>query len=207
MSQVGLLINIVLAIATLTLAIVGICQARAARDSAKAALDNAKTLMTAERPWIDIGSLELGELEPTDPIKLVGLTFTIRNTGRGPAFIYGLRTRLVVVTGMPQAPDLPAVPDYSKCRVDQWKGSLIAGQGQHFHFAHLEGGVLDDATYRKIVKLQESSLVFYGVIEYRDGRDETHETGFCCVFFPDRMLTPKGFWNEVGGPESYRYYK
>jgi len=181
--------------------------ANAASDSAKAALDNAKTLIASERPWINIERLELGELEPTDPIKLVGLMFTIKNTGRGPAFIHRLRTRLVVVTGMPQAPDLPSMPDYSKCRVDQWNGSLISGQGQHPHFARLEGGVLDDATHRRITKLQESSLVFYGAIEYCDGRGESHDTGFCCVFFPDRTLTEKGFWNEAGGPESYRYYK
>jgi hypothetical protein len=160
--------------------------------------------MDAERPWVMLQKRELkdwtlnGDFAPR-------ATFHMFKYGKGICFMERTKFRLAIYPGSPYGPQLPAQPDYSDlaCSFQKLIGIPIRPDKFHPTFALFQGQ-LDQATFDRVRRFQ-STLVFYGLIEYRDAFKRKHKHGFCSVYLPAGAYGDEPIWNDVGGPDSYRY--
>jgi hypothetical protein len=127
----GLAINGLLALATLILAIVGICQARAAARSADAAKDSAdiarRALDELEVPYVSIGQITPQVLAPREELPpgaapilytpkalpVVSFQFNLRNHGRSVAEVTSVYSQLSIVDKLPMPPEYSGDSDLS----------------------------------------------------------------------------------------------
>jgi hypothetical protein len=193
----GLMINGILALATLVLAIVGICQARAAtagaraaQASADAAKDNARTaeraFYTTSRPWVLVSDFEIGP-SVLGPV----ITYKIYNAGPTPAILSGVVIRADVSTLQPTLYHEYLEPTATRVIAIHVPPHSDATNG--FFLQEFRPTVSD--ANRRDMQTGAKWLYCYGLVRYRGpmNKEWLYETGFGyshqgdCSSFPVKM--------------------
>jgi hypothetical protein len=147
----------------------------------------------SERAWIGITKIEPQEqlywvqFPPNWGVLTLTQYFKVR--GRTPARITEIYSRFCIVR---RIEDLPKIPEY---RTGDRIGpqhvppdGLIVPPEEEFHivteFDELDGRKAPTVEQITSVRQHAATLVYYGVIRYRDAFNRKHETRFCYVFDP-----------------------
>ena len=198
-------INGVLTLITLAIAIAGIFQALAAKESADIA-------MNSQRSWIVEDGVKGPEMTH-DWVKQIECHFKV--IGSSPAKVVESNFRFHLVKSRPKGnitvPDLPEVPDYGRdphTLENTPEMGKVRAPGDNFTVAPmLEGFFLKSADIEAINKWEKFACA-YGFVRYRDAfsRSKIRETRFCYVY--DVWRSPLGKAEHpnhfvTGGPPGY----
>jgi hypothetical protein len=185
-----------------------------AKKAADAALLNAQAAMNAERAWITVNpklwspdlypSWEPGTSHPDDPARMQAqlkmvrhrLPLAIKNMGKTPAQALNFACHYIHIASLS---DLPEIPNYEE----------LAPQGEHWiipgdeFIVHVDLKTNDGILYEREVKdirLRNSFLYAFGILEYRDAFGHEHRTQFGFAYhFPNRgIVDAEG--NDLGKP-------
>jgi hypothetical protein len=197
-----------LTLATLVIAITGLIQALAAKESADIA-------MNSQRSWIVETGVEGPEMTH-DWVKQIACHFKV--IGNSPAIVVESAFRFHLVNGRKTKKnsnffeaDLPPVPDYGKdiCTIENMpEMGKVRAPGDTFTVSPmLEGMFLEPDDVKAINQWQKFACA-YGYIKYRDAfsRSKIRETKFCYVY--NVWQNPLGTANNsphfvIGGPPGY----
>lgn len=217
----GLIVNIILTLVTLVIAVAGLIQAIAAKESADIA-------MNSQRSWVISASVDSPDF--TNPwIQRFGCRFKI--IGSNPVRVKeaNFRVRVVDARERPvergakpmlnnKEPNLPDSPNYGNPTVTlmhQPEMGRIRPPGEDFVVVPtldslflFEAGTdeVSGAQDAKAIKSGDKFLCAYGFIRYRDAFSQfkTRETRFCYIYnvkSPANPNSPDVF--EIGGPPAY----
>lgn len=164
--------NLVIALATLVIAIYSVKQASATKATADALINSERAWMMAEIEWHSVGLMEINSngIDKTG----VGLILICQNQGKTPGWITEKRIQLEIMDSLPWEPQLDAIDVFQN-----EPQPLSAGK---------ESRVLVDCECDGR-RDGPNIVVVYGVIRYRDifGRPE-RQTRFGYKITPDDRL-------------------
>jgi hypothetical protein len=176
--------------------------ARALAEASKRAADVAeKALGLTDRPLILFEGLQAPLLDEG----LYSIGFSLKNFGKGPAWLIKESLKLTLL------PELPTEPNYAGLLANRHLGRepLPAGASRSRR-AVLDKVVLEKEDIR-LWSNGDLLLAVYGFIEYEDLLKGIYQTGFCWVYRVPKMadlpILQLSSWEMNGGPETYRYYR
>jgi hypothetical protein len=204
--------------------------ATAAKDSASSAEESAKVAKRAlrtDRPYLlfdeptHTGFHRPLSTEPTAitieeafrDIAPLYASLRIRNYGKGPAIIVSVVRRLVI------ASEYPPVGDFSNCIQAQLTiDAIAAGEFSRIPSDWSESYQMDGThNYEEIVGLTKT-MMFYGIVRYKDVFSELYETAFLYRFQPPERSVERATLSALGlkmtdeglfvrGPDAFNWSK
>ena len=159
----------------------------AAKESAKAASAQAGVIKSLERPWLVVTPPQ--KLKPRKVINSiaqsggVAIDFSVKNIGKGPAFLV---EQFAILVRMPYPIPDNEQPDYSGAK--PLPKMPIAPNDSHSQRS--KPLIIPSEQIRQDIVDGKDCIVFYGRVSYYDTLHEIlHKTRFCC------------YWRTIKGPD------
>lgn len=165
-----------------------------------------KSTRDVERAWITATIEEIPEELDWVTVPAIGIDWTLEinleNHGRTPAKITSYRQRYCII----EKGQIPDSPDYEACAIDEQAvplGGRILTPNEKIQLKSVFEGGRPAQSQIEAVRWDTSTMLAYGIIEYRDAFQRRHETRYCFTYIVTRNKPPcTGFFN-LGGPAKY----
>lgn len=185
----------------LTLAAI-VWQAVQTKKAAQAALLNAQAVLNSERPWI-LMETKVFHNPGQEPVSMV----VAKNCGRTPA--RSTRLSEIKIYIVPKGASLPAKPDHGKIAPQTTPIILVRDETASMTFVSetiVKNQCTVEGSWERVLA-GEDTVYIVGVVFYDDllnsGESASHETGWCCTYWPEMPLQNRLI---LHGPEGYNYH-
>lgn len=165
-----------------------------AGKSAQAALETAKSITASERAYVFAKVADAAHAyNESDMSTRFDITVKFINYGKTPAMPNRCRWAAQEAVQMPQTPGL--LPE----DVPYWQDGLTIAAGKSMELKI--GATVSWSNLQELGKAR--NLYCFGILEYKDIFENTHETGFCWHYNPD-SIRPGRFEISLASPLNYR---
>jgi hypothetical protein len=209
MNLAVLVVNGVLALATLIIAYLAVGQARAAKMSAEAAKGAADALMNSERAWLVVDPDPRSEPQMYDygagPAPRNAFIFQVSNAGKTPARIVESAAKYITLSSLD---DLPPRPDYG---TPQRENDIVIpcqreAPGSRTGLVFLEPSSVLAPREWGAIQRQEKFVYAYGRYKYLDASGRDFRTAFGFVYHVPLGGDPRPKGWRRDGPDPYNEF-